>query len=84
MDILKRQFPIKSLIFLKSNCHAKMAPDTLFNCEREIGHCHINRFYCSLLASPLDSDFNKFNDLASRQGAARERLLARCDNAGRA
>src|ERR1700733_2023642 len=27
MDILKRQFPIKSLIFLKSNCHAKMAPD---------------------------------------------------------
>src|SRR3984957_18490608 len=28
MDILKRQFPIKSLIFLKSNCHAKMAPDT--------------------------------------------------------
>jgi hypothetical protein len=20
------------------------------------GHCHINRFYCSLLASPLDSD----------------------------
>jgi hypothetical protein len=29
MDILKRQFPIKSLIFLKSNCHAKMAPDIL-------------------------------------------------------
>ena len=29
MDILKRQFPIKSLIFLKSNCHAKMAPDKL-------------------------------------------------------
>src|SRR5271155_2898733 len=28
MDILKHQFPIKSLIFLKSNCHAKMAPDT--------------------------------------------------------
>jgi integrase len=27
MDILKRQFPIKLLIFLKSNCHAKMAPD---------------------------------------------------------
>ena len=27
MDILKHQFPIKSLIFLKSNCHAKMAPD---------------------------------------------------------
>jgi aryl-alcohol dehydrogenase-like predicted oxidoreductase len=25
--------------------------------------------------------FNKFNDLASRQGAAREPLLARCDNA---
>jgi hypothetical protein len=23
--------------------------------------------------------FNKFNDLASRQGAAREPLLARCD-----
>jgi two-component system OmpR family response regulator len=21
-----------------------------------VGHCHINRFYCSLLASPLDSD----------------------------
>jgi hypothetical protein len=20
------------------------------------GHCHINRFYCSLLASPSDSD----------------------------
>jgi fructose-1-phosphate kinase PfkB-like protein len=20
------------------------------------GHCHINRFYCSLLATPLDSD----------------------------
>ena|ERR1700733_1542177 len=31
MDILKRQFPIKSLIFLKSNCHAKMAPDTLMS-----------------------------------------------------
>ena len=30
MDILKRQFPIKSLIFLKSNCHAKMAPDSFF------------------------------------------------------
>jgi hypothetical protein len=28
MDILKHQFPIKSLIFLKSNCHAKMAPDS--------------------------------------------------------
>jgi hypothetical protein len=28
MDIPKRQFPIKSLIFLKSNCHAKMAPNT--------------------------------------------------------
>src|SRR5208282_1050079 len=28
MDIPKRQFPIKSLIFLKSNCHAKIAPDT--------------------------------------------------------
>jgi hypothetical protein len=28
MDILKLQFPIKSLIFLKSNCHAKMAPDS--------------------------------------------------------
>jgi hypothetical protein len=27
MDIPKHQFPIKSLIFLKSNCHAKMAPD---------------------------------------------------------
>ena len=47
------------------------------------GHCHINRFYCSLLASPLDSEFNKFNGLASRQGAAREPLLARCDNAQR-
>jgi len=29
MDILKDQFPIKSLIFLKSNCHAKMAPDNV-------------------------------------------------------
>jgi len=28
MDILKQQFPIKSLIFLKSNGHAKMAPDS--------------------------------------------------------
>ena len=28
MDILKHRFPIKSLIFLKPNCHAKMAPDT--------------------------------------------------------
>src|SRR5271156_6310575 len=33
MDILKHQFPIKSLIFLKSNCHAKMAPDILSGCE---------------------------------------------------
>ena len=31
MDILKHQFPIKSLIFLKSNCHAKMAPDNGFD-----------------------------------------------------
>ena len=28
MDIPKHQFPIKSLIFLKSNSQAKMAPDT--------------------------------------------------------
>jgi hypothetical protein len=27
MDILKHPFPIKSLIFCKLNCHAKMAPD---------------------------------------------------------
>jgi hypothetical protein len=24
--------------------------------ERRPRHCHINRFYCSLLASPVDSD----------------------------
>jgi hypothetical protein len=24
--------------------------------DAEHRHCHINRFYCSLLASPLDSD----------------------------
>jgi hypothetical protein len=29
MDILNHQFSIKLLIFLKSNSHAKMAPDTL-------------------------------------------------------
>ena len=28
MDILKHALPIKSLIFFKLNCHAKMAPDT--------------------------------------------------------
>ena len=28
-DIAKHQSTIKSLILLKSNCHAKMAPDTL-------------------------------------------------------
>jgi hypothetical protein len=27
MDILKHPLPIKSLIFFKLNCHAKMAPD---------------------------------------------------------
>src|SRR6476646_8239746 len=30
MDIPKRQFSIKLLIFLKSNSHAKMAPDMLW------------------------------------------------------
>jgi hypothetical protein len=35
MDILKRQFPIKSLIFLKSNCHAKMAPDSQIGAARQ-------------------------------------------------
>src|ERR1700722_18897085 len=47
MDILKHQFPIKSLIFLKSNCHAKMAPDTgrsrrqarLTETAQEVGEC---------------------------------------------
>jgi hypothetical protein len=28
MDIPKHQFQIKSLIFLESTCHAKLAPDT--------------------------------------------------------
>ena len=28
MDILKHALPIKSLIFFKLNCHAKMAPDS--------------------------------------------------------
>src|ERR1700728_2191338 len=32
MDILKRQFPIKSLLFLKSNCHAKMLPTSRLPC----------------------------------------------------
>ena len=29
MDILKHALPIKSLIFFKLNCHAKMAPDSV-------------------------------------------------------
>ena len=29
MDILKHPLPIKSLIFFKLNCHAKMAPDNV-------------------------------------------------------
>ena len=31
MDILKHALPIKSLIFFKLNCHAKMAPDSLID-----------------------------------------------------
>jgi hypothetical protein len=38
MDILKHQFLIKSLILLKPNCHAKMAPDTGFQRHEPFAH----------------------------------------------
>jgi hypothetical protein len=45
-------------------------------------HCHNQPFLLLTTCLTARLGFNKFNGLASRQNAAREPLLARCDNAG--
>jgi hypothetical protein len=44
-------------------------------------HCHMNRFYWSVLTPFAEARFNKVNGLAERSRTAREPLLARRDNA---
>jgi hypothetical protein len=62
--------PIKSLIFMKPNSHAKMAPDSV------VAGRHSNSLDQALSRTPAHAMAEKINDFVGPLGAARSR---RCD-----